>query len=175
MVEELRRWYADKEKENMGKSQGEPGIQPHEEDDNGNLSRIVLVPAPIVEELPEPDVIPSFIRDLEAENLTVRRVGAYVTRPTVGEGKELTPERRKALHALRDGEVDLVAFSSTAEITALLKAITRSELEQSTKIGCFGPITAGNAKELGLDVVVISKDFSSFRGYAKAITDFFAR
>nr|ANB27678.1 uroporphyrinogen III synthase [Paramoeba pemaquidensis] len=128
-----------------------------------------LVPAPIVREIPEPDVIPNFTKALDEIGCQWTRFGCYVTSPS----PSLTSHENLIL--LKNGEVDLVAFSSTAEIIALLSEISASELKKQTKVGCFGPITAGNAAKSGVGVDMVAKDFSSFKGYVEEMERFFSQ
>lgn len=127
----------------------------------------ILVPVPQVEGLPEPNVVPEFIAGLENLGLTVTRVPAYATRRL---------EADCYLHELawiRQGRVDAIAFSSTAEISALLQMIDAKTIQQNCAIACFGPYTARNAERLGLSVDIVSQDFSSFNGFVDAIAQFF--
>lgn len=80
---------------------------------------------------------------------------------------------------LKGGDIDAIAFSSTAEATALALSLGGAErLQEAVKktvVCCFGPVTAKNVREeLGLDVQVVSKNFSSFAGYADALVDHFS-
>lgn len=80
---------------------------------------------------------------------------------------------------LKGGNVDAIAFSSTAEATALALSLGGAdrlrEAVRHTAVCCFGPVTAKNVREdLGLEVEVVSKNFSSFAGYADALVDHFA-
>lgn len=77
------------------------------------------------------------------------------------------------------GKIDAVAFSSTAEATALALALGGAEALRRavvrTSVCCFGPVTAKNVREeLGLEVAMVSKDFSSFAGYADALAEHLA-
>ena len=72
-----------------------------------------------------------------------------------------------------------MAFSSTAEATALALALGGAEALRRavvrTSVCCFGPVTAKNVREeLGLEVAMVSKDFSSFAGYAEALAEHLA-
>ncbi len=96
---------------------------------------------------------------------------AYATRAVL-KGNEV----EEAL--LKGGHVDAIAFSSTAEATALALSLGGAErLREAVKktvVCCFGPVTAKNVREeLGLEVQVVSKNFSSFAGYADALADYF--
>lgn len=127
----------------------------------------ILVPIPQVEGMPEPDIVPEFIADLKELGLTVVSVPAYVTRRL--DATDYVVE----LEQIRQGQVNAIAFSSTAEISALLQMIDADTIAKNCLIACFGPYTAGNAKDLGLSVDIVSQDFSSFTGFAEAIAQFF--
>ena len=128
----------------------------------------ILVPIPQVEGMPEPDIVPKFIADLKQLGLAVLSVPTYVTHRL--DATDYAVE----LEQIRQGQVDAIAFSSTAEISALLQMVDSKTLMKHCVIACFGPYTAGNAKALGLSVDIVSKDFSSFTGFVKAIAQFFS-
>jgi uroporphyrinogen-III synthase len=99
-------------------------------------------------------------------------VPAYATRAVL-KGNEV----EEAL--LKGGEIDAIAFSSTAEATALALSLggpeRLREAVRNTVVCCFGPVTAKNVRDdLGLEVQVVSKNFSSFAGYADALVDHFS-
>lgn len=99
-------------------------------------------------------------------------VPAYATRAVV-KGNEVEES------LLKGGDIDAIAFSSTAEATALALSLGGPErlrqAVQNTVVCCFGPVTAKNVREdLGLDVQVVSKNFSSFAGYADALVEHFS-
>lgn len=127
----------------------------------------ILVPIPQVEKIPEPDIVPKFIAGLQQLGLAVVSVPAYVTRRL--DATDYAVE----LELIRQGRVDAIAFSSTAEISALLQMMDSKTLMKHCVIACFGPYTAGSAKALGLSVDIVSQDFSSFTGFVEAITQFF--
>lgn len=130
-------------------------------EDAQNAGRTIAVLAPCVKEMEEPDVVPRFIAQLEALKMRVLRVDAYVTRP-VSEAAVAT-----AVTALVDGAVTGVAFTSSAEITVLLRA--SPQCLANVRVWCFGPYTGGFAEKLGVKVDCIATDFSSFDGFAAAI------
>lgn len=68
--------------------------------------------------------------------------------------------------------MDGIACSSTAAISALLQMVDADTIAKNCLIACFGPYTAGNAKDVGL-VDIVSQDFSSFIGFVEAIAQFF--
>jgi len=127
----------------------------------------VLVPVPEVVDVPEPDVIPNFVAGLEKLGMKVTRVPTYRTRcldKTIYEVE---------LNLIRQGRIDAIAFSSTTEVVGFLQMVnSKSDYEQCV-IACFGPYTAANAQKLGVNVSIISQDYSSFAGFAEAIAIFF--
>lgn len=129
----------------------------------------VLVPVPDVVGLPEPDVIPNFVAGLENLGMNVTRVPTYMTRCL---DKTLYDVE---LNLIRQGKIDAIALSSTAEITGFLHMVDSKQDYESCVIACFGPYTAANAKKLGVDVSIVAKNYSSFEGFAEAIAEFFIR
>jgi uroporphyrinogen-III synthase len=136
----------------------------------------ILVPVPEVVGVPEPNVIPNFIAGLEKLGMKVTRVPTYRTRCLDKNIYEVE------LNLIRQGKIDVIAFSSTVEVAGFLQMVdARSDYEHcaisrrldATRIACFGPYTAANAQKLGLNVSIVSQDYSSFAGFADAITAFF--
>lgn len=127
----------------------------------------VLIPAPQFVSIPEPDVIPNFISDLQKLGIEVTRVSTYIT--------ECLDKNIYAveLNLIRQGMIDIIAFSSTAEIESFLRMVNSPSDYQDCIIACFGPYTAANARKLGINVSIVSKDYSSFEGFADAIAEFF--
>ncbi|WP_017314727.1 uroporphyrinogen-III synthase [Mastigocladopsis repens] len=123
----------------------------------------VLVPVPEFVDLPEPDVIPSFIAGLEKLGMKVTRVPTYRTRCLDKNIYEVE------LNLIRQGNIDVIAFSSTAEIAGFLQMVNSKRDYEHCVIGCFGPYTAANAQKLGLKVSIVAQDYSSFAGFADAI------
>lgn len=134
---------------------------------SGIETQRILVPIPQVERMPEPDIVPEFLADLQQLGLTVVSAPAYVTR------RLNATDYAVELEQIYQGRVDAIAFSSTAEISALLQMVDADTIAKNCLIACFGPYTAGNAKDLGLSVDIVSKDFSSFTGFVEAIAQFF--
>lgn len=132
----------------------------------------VLVPVPEVVGVPEPDVIPNFIAGLEKLGMKVTCVPTYRTRCLDKNIYEVE------LNLIRQGKIDVIAFSSTVEVAAFLQMVdAKSDYEdfaisrrlEATRIACFGPYTAANAQKLGLNVSIVAQDYSSFTGFAEAI------
>ncbi|HEY9729902.1 MAG TPA: uroporphyrinogen-III synthase [Chroococcales cyanobacterium] len=127
----------------------------------------ILVPAPEVVGIPEPNVVPKFISDLKQLGMNVTRVSTYTTR---GLDKS---SYGVELNLIRQGAIDAIAFSSTAEVKSFLSMVNSKSDYEDCVVACFGPYTAANAEKLGLKVSIVSKDYSSFEGFADAIAEYF--
>lgn len=132
----------------------------------GEVSGVVIVPAPDVIGMEEPAVVPNFIRDLEAIGLKIHRVPAYVT---ARETRNLDVGTRMLLA----GEVDIVAFTSRGEIESLLLHLgaQRDALNKRAALACFGPITSEGARLRNLTVDIVAEDYSRFEGFVSAMED----
>lgn len=129
--------------------------------------KTVLVPVPEVVGLPEPDVVPNFISSLKTLGMKVTRVATYTTK---GLDKSIYEVE---LSLIRQGMLDAIAFSSTAEVESFLQMVNSKSDYEPCVVACFGPYTAANAEKLGVNVSIVSEDYSSFEGFAEAIADFF--
>ncbi|MCX7792209.1 MAG: uroporphyrinogen-III synthase [Chloroflexaceae bacterium] len=127
----------------------------------------ILVPAPVVEGVPEPDVVPTFVADLQHIGMRVTRAPAYRTRAL--DGARYAPE----LALIRQGAIDAIAFSSAAEVAAFLAMLNAPQDHGHCAICCFGPYTAAHARRMGLSPAVVAEDFGSFDGFATAIARHF--
>ncbi|WP_234488475.1 uroporphyrinogen-III synthase [Oxynema sp. CENA135] len=126
----------------------------------------ILVPVPEIVGFREPEVVPNFIAGLENLGLQVTRVNAYTT-------AVIDPACYQVeLELLKSGKLDAIAFSSSAEIEALLTVVSPSDLNPYA-IACFGPYTAHHAKTCGLNVAIVARDYSSFVGFATEIAAHF--
>lgn len=123
----------------------------------------ILVPAPQVIGITEPNVIPDFVAGLEKLGMNVTRIPSYITRclPKNLYTVELALIKQKL--------IDIIAFSSSAEVESFLQIIDDKSDYEGCTIACFGPYTAAHARNLGVNVSVVSQDFSSFQGFAEAI------
>jgi len=120
---------------------------------------------PRVEEIPEPDIIPIFLKDLKAiAELMV--IEAYITLPNPEFDSQL-------LFDIKTGNYNLVAFTSGGEIEALRYILNDDVIFKNIKAACFGPFTALTADSNGLNPVVTGTDFGSFTGFAKAVKRYF--
>lgn len=127
----------------------------------------ILLPVPAVYGMDEPSVIPDFVGWLAAAGMDVHRVPAYATtRVTSG----FEPEKRRIVA----GDLDLIAFTSVAEIESLLQILgdQRDALRRCT-LAFYGPMTAAGGKERGLQVDIMSRTFTAFEHYIDAIEQHF--
>ncbi|NES24589.1 MAG: uroporphyrinogen-III synthase, partial [Symploca sp. SIO3E6] len=129
----------------------------------------VLVPVPEVIGVPEPDIVPNFVAGLQQLGMEVTPVPTYTTRCLGSDIYEVE------LELIRQGKIDAIAFSSTAEVEAFLQMFDSPQDYEHCIIACFGPYTAANAQKLGLNVSIIAQDYSSFAGFAEAIATFFTK
>jgi uroporphyrinogen-III synthase len=115
----------------------------------------------------EPRVIPDLVGWLSGIGMEVHRVPAYTTSRN-SEG--LSAEAQM----LKDGVVDMVAFTSAAEIESLLLLLgeKRNVLQQAV-VACYGPVTAGGATERGVHPTIVSKDFSALEGFIEAMEEYY--
>ncbi len=127
----------------------------------------ILLPVPVVRGMQEPDVIPNLVGWLREAGMDPHRVPAYTTR-RVSDGLEA--ETRMII----DGEVDLLAFTSVGEIESLLYVLgdRRDVLDRYTT-ACYGPMTAGGARQRGIHVDIVSPDNSAFEHYVEAMEKYF--
>ncbi|KAI5078143.1 hypothetical protein GOP47_0007967 [Adiantum capillus-veneris] len=122
--------------------------------------RRILCPVPHVEGLEEPPVVPEFLEALAARGWQPYRLDAYSTRWAGAEcARPLLPL----------GKLDALIFTSTAEVEGFLKSlralgITRIRTAGKPILAAHGPVTATGAARLGIEINVVSKDFSSFDG-----------
>ncbi|MGK7941151.1 MAG: uroporphyrinogen-III synthase [Crocosphaera sp.] len=128
--------------------------------------KTILVPIPKVIGIPEPDIIPNFIDELQKIGIQITPVDAYQTRCLDASLYQVEIE------LIKQEKIDIIAFSSTAEIEGFLQMVKRTEIPKQCIIACFGPYTANNARKLGLRVDIIAKDYSSFSGFVQAIAEY---
>lgn len=127
----------------------------------------ILLPVPEVVGMEEPSVIPDYVGWLEALGMQPQRVPAYATH-RVTEGLELE------LQMLVDGKVDLIAFSSVAEIDGLLCMLgDRRPVLANQALACYGPVTANGARQRDLRVDIVADNYSLFEGYIEALENYF--
>lgn len=107
-------------------------------------------------------------RELLAEALARR--GAVVHEITAYRTVPAAPDPA-GLAALRRG-VDAVTFTSSSTVRNFV-ALAGRDLG-AARVACIGPVTAETARELGLPVHVIAREYTT-AGLAAALVDYFAR
>lgn len=133
----------------------------------GETGGRILLPVPEVYGMDEPSVIPDYVAALIETGMKPHRVPAYATRRTT-EGLDVE------LQLLVDGKIDLVAFSSVAEIDGLLHILgDRRALLDEQVVSCYGPVTANGAAQRGLRVDFVADDYSVFKGYIDSMEHYF--
>lgn len=130
--------------------------------------KTILVPIPEVIGIPEPNIIPNFLQGLEKLGIKITSVYAYQTRCLE------TDLYQVEINLIKQKKINIIAFSSTAEIEGFLPMVNQTQIPKECIIACFGPYTANNAKKLGLTVDIIAKDYSSFTGFVQAIAEYFS-
>ncbi len=129
----------------------------------------IAVIAPKVVGLTEPDVIPDFMKSLKELGIKAEKIEGYITRPAAA------GDYGQELHMIKSRNVDLIAFTSTAEIEALILLLGGEKWININIVACFGPYTAANARRMGVEVDFVGKDFHSFEGYVDGIAEFLRR
>ena len=132
-------------------------------------SKKILLPVPQVIGIPEPNIVPHFVAGLKDMEMEVTCVPAYLTKCLDKEIYEVE------LNLIRSRKIEVIAFTSTAEVTSFLHIIEGKKDYEDSIIACFGPYTATNADSLGLNVSIVSDDYSSFTGFVKAIAQWFEK
>jgi uroporphyrinogen-III synthase len=122
----------------------------------------ILTPVPLVKDIPEPNIVPNFIQGLKTLGMEVTRVPSYITRPLTKDIYE------GEIELLNSNYIDIIAFSSAAEIVSFLKILDMTG-KDNLVMACFGPYTAETAKSLGLKVSICSENFSSFQHFVEAM------
>jgi uroporphyrinogen-III synthase len=127
----------------------------------------ILLPVPEVYGMDEPSVIPDYVELLEELGMKPHRVPAYATH-RVMDGLEHEVEM------ILNGKLDLIAFTSVAEIDGLLHMLAdRSDALTKQPLACYGPVTANGAKQRNLRVDIVADNYSIFEGYIEALESYF--
>ena len=130
-------------------------------------SKKILLPVPQVVGIKEPNIVPRFVAGLKKIGLEVTQIPVYITKCLEQTIYEVE------LDLIKTRKIDVIAFSSTAEVTSFLQMVKEPADYEHSVIACFGPYTAQNAASLGLNVLICSVDYSSFTGFAQAIAQWF--
>jgi len=128
----------------------------------------IAVLCPQVIGLAEPDIVPNFLDSLRSIGFNVSKIHAYITSIHRSKSTE------DIVNKIKTGEIDLIAFTSSAEIEGLLSIIHHDKsMLKNINIACFGPYTKNNAIRLGLHPCLTASNFSSFNKYVEAINNFY--
>lgn len=141
------------------------GILTHIKTNEEYQGKKMLLVAPQVTLIDEPNVVPHFVEEAQKMGLICHRVNGYTTKPL------FNSHSREVLDDIRNGEYDMIAFSSGGELFAIAEMCEVSAL--NCKIACFGPYTASNAALVGIEVDMVSEKFRSFDDYALSIAKFY--
>jgi len=142
------------------------GIARKLDEDKNIKGKTIAAIVPSVEGIPEPDVVPDFLAELNKPGMSVTRVNAYITRAVD------KTQISRAVELIAAKEVQCIAFTSSAEAEILLQNIGDKNLLENITIACFGPYTTAYARKRGLNVSVTARDFSSFSGFLEAIEEY---
>jgi uroporphyrinogen III methyltransferase/synthase len=110
-------------------------------------------------------------KELQALGAQVDEVAVYETR------RPQMAETEKVRALLVTAQIDLVTFTSSSTVRNFVAAFpgeNLSELLQTTRIGCIGPITAGTVQEYGLTVTVQASVYT-IPGFTDAIVEYFRK
>jgi uroporphyrinogen III methyltransferase/synthase len=106
--------------------------------------RSVLLPRALVapEDLPE----------------ALAAAGARVTVFPVYRTVQAEDSAARIQQILREGEVDIITFTSSSTVQNFLLAVPVSQVPPEVKIACIGPVTARTATEAGLNVTAVADE-----------------
>jgi len=126
----------------------------------------VLVPCPQVTGVQEPYVVPEFIEQLNGIGMTAQRLEVYRTVAVKDSG---AIEKKMLLN----GDIDIVVFTSSAEIFSLLGQLgdDRDVLNKAT-IAYMGTFTSKTGGEVGLNVDIVPETFT-MRALVEAMESYF--
>ncbi|HPU35566.1 MAG TPA: uroporphyrinogen-III C-methyltransferase [Bacillota bacterium] len=111
-------------------------------------------------------VLPEALRQVGAE---VTEVTAY--RTVAGDG-----DSSRIREMLARGEIHLVTFTSSSTVRNLVNMLNAPDLQTLLKnvvVACIGPITAGTARELGLKVDVVAKEYT-IEGLVRSLLEYYS-
>ncbi|MBI4319168.1 MAG: uroporphyrinogen-III C-methyltransferase [Chloroflexi bacterium] len=112
--------------------------------------------------------------ELRRAGATVDDVAVY--RTVAGKGLDPSVERM-----LLEGKLDVVTFTSSSTVKNLLAALDEAgdagsasaiDLLEGAAVACIGPITAMTAKEMGLKVDIVAREYT-VKGLVEAIEEYY--
>lgn len=101
--------------------------------------------------------------DIAREYLPVKlaELGLHVTEVDVYESVVADDQAEEVVELLRNGEIQIITFTSSSTVTNLLSVLQKAGIEQpvpllnQATIACIGPLTAETAERCGLQVQVV--------------------
>ncbi len=123
-------------------------------------------------------LIPRALQAREILPETLRGAGAQVTVAPVYENCPAAGDKESLREELKNGEVEMVTFTSSSTVRnflAMIDAENQEELQQllsGIKIAAIGPITAKTITDNGLQVDVQPKEYT-IAGLIEAIVDYY--
>jgi len=119
--------------------------------------------------LPRADIARKVLPDaLQQMGAMVTEVPAYKT--VMAEG-DVAPVR----DMLQNGEIQVITFTSSSTVRNFVKMLATPDLNallQGVTVACIGPVTADTARELGVKVNIIAKEYT-INGLVQAILEHF--
>jgi len=119
--------------------------------------------------LPRADIARKVMPDaLQQMGAMVTEVPAYKT--VMAEG-DVAPVR----DMLQNGEIQVITFTSSSTVRNFVKMLATPDLNallQGVTVACIGPVTADTARELGVKVNIIAKEYT-INGLVQAILEHF--
>lgn len=112
------------------------------------------------------DVLPNTLREWGAE---VDEIEAYRTVAAHGDAAGLR-------HELLENKIDMVTFASSSTVShfaALFRQDDVTKLLAKTGVACIGPITEKTARDMGIRVDAVAKEYT-VEGLVRAIVEYFA-
>ncbi|MBI2089001.1 MAG: uroporphyrinogen-III synthase [Deltaproteobacteria bacterium] len=113
------------------------------------------------------DILPETLREWGAE---VDEIEAYRTVPANSDAPQLRQE-------LRANKIDMVTFTSSSTVSyfaALFPQDAVAKLLAKTAVACIGPITEKTAREMGIHVDVVAREYT-ISGLTRAIVEYFSQ
>ena len=118
--------------------------------------------------LPRADIADSEVSDgITALGGIVHEVAAYHTVADREAGA-------RAARLIKEGEIDVITFTSSSTVTNLVSALGRRKLPVSIITACIGPKTAETADRAGLKVNILAKE-QTIPGLVAAIEKYFSK
>ncbi|WP_134684805.1 uroporphyrinogen-III C-methyltransferase [Brevibacillus migulae] len=107
--------------------------------------------------LPRADIAREVLpRELKERGLEVTEVDTYETVIDAENAAE-------TIELFKEKAISIVTFTSSSTVKNFVQALAQENLQElldGVQIACIGPVTADTAKELGLAVDIVAKDFS---------------